>query len=413
MGKYTAFFEEKATDIFEEDDYIDELRCVMGSFRSFGEALDSFIVEHGFTGDVGSLTEKVRFISDKCSSAGVPVPRNLTRWYTEGKRIERASAVPFQLCFAFGLNECEADDFLRRICLSRGFDCHVMDEVVYYYALKNGMSYSQAEALLSGMTVVKPGRMTDEDLVYTNLIAADIESIETPGELVNYLNENAAKFSYNNATACESIRALWRDIAGDDEKEGIAANERRRLYSSFDMEEEARSAYESRNSRRIRKRSETSIWEIYLQMLGLSGNYVAGLYGARSLKSILRDNELINPLAADAFPDRDGLNKILGGEHVSYERVRKLMIFLLFYRYFAGNAIKSGSYAATEDDGRRCISVINSNLVDANYPRLYAGNPYDFLILMASASEQPLCTFREYMRELFYEKTDLDSLYCK
>ena len=104
MGNYTSFFEEKAINIFAEEDYIEELKKIIGKFRTFGEALDSFILEYGYSGETEDIYEKVKFISEKCNQADVPVPRNLKKWYTENKRIERNSTVPFQLCFAFQLN---------------------------------------------------------------------------------------------------------------------------------------------------------------------------------------------------------------------------------------------------------------------------------------------------------------------
>lgn len=51
MGNYTSFFEERATDIFREEDYIEELKKITGQFRTFDEALDSFIVEYGYQGE--------------------------------------------------------------------------------------------------------------------------------------------------------------------------------------------------------------------------------------------------------------------------------------------------------------------------------------------------------------------------
>lgn len=407
MGVYTNFFEEKLSDILKEEDFIEELKKIIGQFRTFDRALDSFIQEHGYAGEQDNVDEKVRFISDKCRQAGVPIPRNLKKWYNENKRIERNSPVPFQLCFAFGLNVDEVNDFLHRICLSRGFDCHSMEEVVYYFAFKHGLTYSEVLDIMPKVNFVKPARINGEDLIYTDLIVEEIEEIETREELVEYLNNNAGKFVYNNATAYEAIQTIWLDISGDENKDGIAKRERNQLYLPFDKEKEAQDKYELSRKRKERKRTGDSVWEIYLQILGLAGNYAADFYKDRSLKSILKDNELLHPLAEEAFPDRDGLNKVINGEHASYERVRKLLILLVFYRFYAYRAIRKSSYNVEVEDGDRCINTINDNLMSANYSGLYPGNPYDFLILMAIRSEQPLCTFRDYMRELFYSRMNL------
>ncbi len=402
MGNYTSFLEDMTYDIFEEEDYLEELKKAAELFRTFDKALDTFIANHGYGGDLSSVDEKVAFITCKLTAAGVPVPRNIKKWYSEHKRIERKTA--FQLCFAFELQIDEVNDFLRRVCLTRGFDCHSVEEVVYFFALKKGLSYTDATKVLAQVTIVKPEKITKEDIIYTEFIAEEIDDIDTAEELILYLNENVDKFGYNNATSYEIIRSIWNDISKED---GIALREKKLLYVAFDKDISDEQVEEDTDKKRKeRKRMDDSLWEIYLQILGLSGNYADGIYRARSIKSILKDNKLLHPLAEDSFPDRDGLNKILNGEHVSYERVRKLLILLVFYKFWANKALGSNHYEAGYGDADRCISSINDNLVDAGYPMLYPGNPYDFIIYVSVNADNPLMTFRDYMQEMFFNKMD-------
>ena len=164
MGEYTNFFEDMTYDIFEKEDYVEELKKAAKLFRTFDKALDSFIVNHGYDGDLLNVDEKVSFITCKLKAAGVPVSRNIKKWYTEHKKIGRKTA--FQLCFAFGLHVDEVNDFLRRICLTRGLDCHDVKEVVYFFALKNGLSYEDTKEVISKVTIVKPDRVVKDDIVY-------------------------------------------------------------------------------------------------------------------------------------------------------------------------------------------------------------------------------------------------------
>lgn len=436
MGKYTGLLEEKSFNIFDKDDYIEEMEKVVGIFRTFDKALDTFIVEHGFHGNLENIEEKVKFISDTLKeSAGIPLPRNIKKWYTEHKTIERKTA--FQICFAFQLKVEEVDDFLRRICLSRGFDCHSMEEVVYYYAFKNGLNYQDAVNILSEITKVKPGKMEKKTVVYTDYIVEEIDRIDSIEELKCFLTENADIFEYNNASAYHAIHTIWMKIS---ENNGLAIREKKKLYSAFDkdkeepgeeefdikelekkepeekefgkekLEKEAFGKEELEKDRvkvrKERKRVDDSVWEIYLQILGLSGNYVSKFYKNRSLKAIFRDNQLLHPIAEASFPDRDGLNKILNDEHVSYERVRKMLILLIFYKFWVGKALQNNHYEAGYHDADGCITYINDILIDVGYPMLYAGNPYDFIILTAINSDYPLITFREYMREMFFLKEE-------
>ena len=214
MGSYTDFFEKQAAEIFETEDYIEECRRILHQFRSFDQRLDAFIVEHGYAGKKEDVDEKVHFVADRCRQAGIPVPRNLKCFFMGEKRMKRESAVPFQLCFAFGLSLEEVNDFLRRICLSRGLDCHSVREAVYYYAFKKGLSYKKTQEILAQTDVVAPGKIDEKDLVYTDLIEEELDEIETTEELLTYLQEQGDKFAYNNVAASESIQTLWKELPG-------------------------------------------------------------------------------------------------------------------------------------------------------------------------------------------------------
>ena len=148
-------------------------------------------------GKTEDVDEKVHFVADRCRLAGIPVPRNLKCFFMGEKRMKRESAVPFQLCFAFGLSLEEVNDFLRRICLSRGLDCHSVREAVYYYAFKKGLSYKKTQEILAQTDVVSPGKIDEKDLVYTDLIEEELDEIETTEELLTYLQEQGDKFAYN------------------------------------------------------------------------------------------------------------------------------------------------------------------------------------------------------------------------
>lgn len=403
MSTYTTHLDAKTYTLLDIEDYALELKKATELFRTFDTALDTFLVEHGYTGDINSAGEKVNFISDKLKFANVPVPRNIKKWYAEHKRIEKKTA--FQICFAFQLTVEEVNDFLKRICLERGFDYHNMEEIVYFFAFKHGLNYGQAKDILERIEIEKPGKMPQEDIIYTKMIEDEIDAIETEEELIAYLDENRDKFGYNNARAYHAVQNIWEQLSGEN---GIAVRERKKLYLEFDKEiKEPIMPLEQEVEKKTRKRAETSVWEIFLGILGLAGSYTADLYETRSLKTFLKDNALLHPLAEDSFPDRDGIEKILHGRHISYERVRKILILLVFYKFWANKALHVNNYVAEYNDTESCLTDINQFLFDVGYPTLYSGNPYDFIFLMAMNTECPLLTFREYMREMFfYHKFD-------
>lgn len=394
MGKYTDFLMDKSYAISDEEDYMEELKKAAKLFRSFGQALDTFLAEQGYLGDLGDVDGKVLFFVRQFGQAGIGVPRNMKRWFTEHRRIERRTA--FLICFAFRLSVDEVDDFLRRICLLRGIDCHNMEEAVYFYAFKNDLDYGRARGILDRVPPVKARKLDTENVVYTKLLMEEIDRIGSEEELVSYLTQNAGSFGYNNAAAYTAIKAVWEQLASP---QGLAIRERRKLYAGFDREEPGVGEPRGRKERR---RPEDSIWEIYLQILGLAGSQAAPFYKNRSIKPILKENPFLHPFAEESFPDRDGLTKILNGEHVSYERVRKIMILLVFYRFWAGRALRENSYSAGYGDAKRCLASMDDFLTGAGYPALYPGNPYDFIFLFAIQAETPLLTFRDFMRELYF-----------
>ena len=403
MNTYTEFLENKAREIYPEDDidYSQALIEVVNMFRNFDEALDTFLAEHGFTGNKPDIDEKISYIRTKFAQADIQPPRNMKKWYTEHKRIQKETAI--RICFAFGLTAEESEDFMRRICLLRGFDCHNVEEVIYFYAISNRLSYSEARELIGRVPQVNVGKIDfEKEILYTSAIVEEIGRFRNPEELIEYISANIRQFGYNNATAYKYIRDMWKEISAEG---GLAAMERKRLYIEFNdtdivIEEQGK--------------SRDSLWEIYLQILGLAGNRIARLGTDRSLKPILKDNELLHAWAEDSFPSRVGLEKILNGEHVSEKLVHKTILLLVFYRFWVKSALKSHSYQAKNGDTYRCTCEINKYLMDAGYPELYPGDPFDWIILHAVENDFPLLVFRDYMRELFYVKeSDINAKYAE
>lgn len=395
MGEYTEYLKNLRDEISPEDDnYTEELLQVVKSFRDFDEALDNFLLKKGYAGDIHDTDEKVSYIKDKFKEAGISsLPRNLKKWFTEKKRIEKRK-IAFQFCFAFHLNLEESEEFFRTVCLQRGFDCHYVEEAIYYYAISNHLSYGEAEELIEQAPEDTKGKIDfNGEVLFTASIIKEINRFKSKEELLLFFRENIEQFGYNNATAYKYITDLWHKI---DMPDGLAEKEKA-LMNLSGMQQ-----IETNNKNR-------SVWNIYLQILGLDGCDEADnsplfvLDTDRTLKPFLKDNDLLHPLAEDSFPDRQGLEAILRGEHKSNELVRKTMILLVFYEFWVKRILRAGNcYAQAEPaDAERCHAEINRYLLDAGYPALYAGNPYDWIFLFAMQDTYPLETFRGFMQELY------------
>ena len=402
MDCYTDYLNTTALTLSPDDEcYEEKLLSIAAHFRSFNDALSQFISEHGYDGADDAET-KATFIKLKFSEAGIPMPRDVKNWFAGTKTIKRDTA--FQICFAFGLDVNNTNDFFRKVYLERSFDCHTISEAVYYYCIRNGLSYNAALEIIAKMPKVKKGPInTKQEILYTGSIISFINGVKNADELIAYVTDHIEQFGYNNATATKHIQELWNTISC---QSGIAFKEGQLRDKAFNQYHEGDAG--SADDYTVVSEQADSIWKVYAQMFGLD-KYQTVKYGTnRTIKPLLENNQLLPPLAEASFPDRDGIEKITNGIHVSHERIRKLMILLEFYVFWANVIIRNNdAFAiAAEHDAERCIDKINSYLLEAGYPELYPGNPYDWIFMWAVRDQRPLLAFREHMIALYAYKSD-------
>ena len=387
MSAYTEQLRARIRSIsMDDENFIEELLEIAQLFRPFSEALDEFLIERGFDGDISDIEARVAFIRDAFVQADMTPPREIREWYTAGQPIRRDTA--FQICFAFGLDGSETDEFFRRIYAhERSLDCHRLSEAVYYFCLNNDLTWQDAEDIIRRLP--EPPREAPADTaIHTGQIMSALNYVRTPDELVAYLTGSIAQFSVGNVTAYEIIHRLWGDIAGPD---GLLVREGDRLYAATD--DLATGRYH-----RLRV-GEGGVrpWDAYLAILQLDKRQVSRLDTDRSIRPIL---QRLHEGVRDSFPDRQGIDLILRGQKVSYERVRKWLILLTYYAFWARRALANGHYRASPGDAGRCLASMNQYLVQAGYPELYIGNPYDWIFFYTAESDEPLIIFREIWNSL-------------
>lgn len=404
MGHYTEEREIEQNN-FEYEDEPEKLEEVMKGFRNFDKALDNFLIEHGYVGEKENIKDKIKYIQKKFDAASVDHidPRVLENWFSIGNRpktekpfalfrVEREKL--FRFCFAFQLPVEESNDFFRRVCLQRGFDCHDMEEAVYYYAISNKFNYPEAKAIIAKLP--KENKKKDKidldcnDILYTNAIIVEISRLKNADELIQFFYCNYDRFKYNNVAAYEFIKKMWNKIS---EVQGLADKEKFNLLS-----EDWNLRKESQKPR--------SKWDVYLQILGLAktSELISGV--DRSVSAFLKDNKLLHPLAADSFPGRQELEAILIGKPKSYEVIRKTLVILSFYRFWVNKALeyKGEQCRAKRGDYEKYIETINHYLNDVGYPMLYVGNPFDWIFMYAASQKSPLDAFRDIIYNLYEVK---------
>lgn len=397
MGEYTRSLANREYNISPEDEnYKEELLEVAKSFRTFDAALDEFILQKGYDGEPADVDAKIKFIKRKFDEAGISLdlrtPRN---WFYNHKQGTNRD-IAFQFCFAFQLTLDETQAFFRQVYLQRGIDCHDVNEAIYYYCISHRMTYCEAQKLIK-MAPKKDKKGSIDlsgDVLFTGSIIKELDRFDTPDELLTFLNENSEQFGYNNATAYKNINEIWEDIVCD---KGVICCEERLLYPNKTVFNKHR-----------------SVWDIYLQIFGLldydevDNSKLFVMKGDRTLQPLFKGNSLLHPVARESFPDRQGLEGIIKGVYQSDEVVRKTIILLVFYRFWAKKCVKNNSseYLSNPKEANRCLAAINKQLVDAGYPALYEGNPYDWIFMFAAQDEYPLSAFRYFMRELYLNQEE-------
>ena len=227
MPAYTSVLQKPLETIFWEDDnFMEELLQVVRLFRPFSAAITEFISEHGYQGDTSDIDAKVAFIR---AAFAMDAPREVREWFTLQQPIKRDTV--FQICFAFGLDGGETDEFFRRIFTrERSFNCHQMPEAIYYFCLNNGLTWTDAMDIQSSVSLAGKEK-TNGDIVYTGSIIAELNNLQDKDDLIHWLNDNIDKFAVSNVTAYETIRRLWEEVSGPD---GLLIQERKSLPSIHD-----------------------------------------------------------------------------------------------------------------------------------------------------------------------------------
>ena len=388
MGQYSKELQILMDEVYVmEDDFSEKFQEIIKMFQLFPQRLTTFIKDHGYEGDFNDLQAKIQFMKLKFKENHIPIHRHIEKWFKGEKEISRETA--FKICMALNLTPQQSEHFFRKVMLERGFDYHNIKEAIYYFALKQQLSYQEVEMMIGKTPKVKNDQSIpfETTIVYTDIIKNAIDQFDSKEQLLNYLEENKQQFTYNNVSAITTIKTLWEMIAKED---GYANRE-------YMMEHG-----EKRESRQ-------SNFKLYQQLLNYDDVMIKKIKSDRSLLPLFKDNKLIHPYVAKVFPSRQTLENILRGEHVEYEGIRKMLIFLLFYRFWVTIKLNRNqdTYYKVESDEQRCFDTINRFLVDVGYPTLYIGNPYDFIFIWASYDESPLSCFQLFMGEVFLMKEEL------
>lgn len=393
-GSFTNYSDESIWSTGDENDIQKGLEYLKDSsnFRSFAEGLTGLITKYGYDGQPEDSVSKTNYIMSKLQSIGVSITRSTVKdWFNNKRRPSAASGsrtAIFQICFSLSVSFEDVKKFFSHVYFDRSFNCHTIEEAVYYYCFKKNFTYSHARQLINtiGNFPVYNNKPSD---IFTKEIRASLDSCSSDDELLSFFKENKSVFARYNITALGCINTLCNYIKGKDKdkdiikafKNGQPADTKN---CGFVIQEYLHSLKNGR-SVCITGKDITSVDFMLEQII----NTNTGISKNAGIPDIVRRN----------FPSKKTFSDILNQPaRASYDSIRKCIIFLKFYEFWITQKLNPVT------DEYRLFDIYadetNAILVSSGYEELFSGNPYDWLFLWASTHNDPLNTLRETINEV-------------
>lgn len=378
----------------DEEDYEENLDRIPDYFEknseyftSFSEHLCRIIKEKGVTGVVnqknylcGLLKETALHSGEKSISEGT-----IGNWLKGRGRPaddQEGREKVYRLCFALGFDDRKTSEFFIKAYWTRPFNFRKMSECVYWFCLKNRLSYQDAVRI---QNAVKPTPLNDADLpnISTVQIKSEVYDCQTEAELIRCLASHQDSLDQANRTAREELIKLL-----DECKQ--AANELRNKEMSISMisnylERKAELDAKRNAGKDVKKNTKddnageiTSDEQLLREIYGFNAREQHG-------------GKLTYEGYAFQFPDYVARNMLQFSQlqairdtkkAMSDDAVRKALILLGFYSFFARLRVAhSDSKSKAEKYIKEYIAEENDILNRCGFGVLYVRNPYDWMFL--------------------------------
>ena len=337
-------------------------------FRSFGDGLLAVI--SGKYPDV-NINNVIANIKDYAKSNGVPLKEiaaenTLTNWFKKDKRPKKGEASRrsmFALAFAMSFSLAETKYLFENVYLDRAFDYRKEEELIFYFCLRNGKTWTEAKALIE-----KANNLTkqyDDKTILTLEIQGELKAINDEESLLSYIATHGHNFAKNNVNA-KKVFAELLSLA-----KRVALTEVKKMHKDltkgkWNPEEEI---------------SNNFLFEIITDQKASSES---------GTKTIFKNADLPQEIT-NRFPEAGTFSKT----DMTYEEIRKTIILLHFYNYCINNW--------NETDYDEFVVEMNNILNDCCLAELYPGNPFDWLFLYSMTYEDyPLDVFRGVIAEALH-----------
>ena len=377
---YTDRLDERMWQIYgtEESDADISKEMIIGflndssSFRTFGEGI-LYVISTKYPDRNINKDNVIPFLNECCEKSGVDIseiasPNTLKNWFVKGSRPKKGEAsrrTMFALAFALSLTVADTQTLFHKVYLDRAFNFRDESEIIYYYCIRHEMTWADADRLIGYIDISEETR-TDKTQ-YTALIRNEIDRRDSEGELLEFIKEHGHNFEKNSVKATEEFARLLSQAKATAYDEAERTEHKESYKGKWQIGESVSSNF------------------LYELITGMS------ITDAKGTKTLFTNNVNLPTEIKNRFPEAATFSK----KDLTSEARRKGIILLFSYDIWCKIQWRSEKY-----DLEDYTAQLDTLLYDCNYPSLYYGNPFDWLFLYCTITENPLDTFREIIYEV-------------
>lgn len=414
---YTQYNSDSIYKFLDEDDASEAIDFIKdpSNFRTFNEGLSEIMIKKGYISDSTAPDEISQILYKKLTDIGSSLSLNTISSWIKGDHRPKVEAGYrkniYEICYALNLTFNETIWFFHHVYYDRAFNCHTIDESVYYYCLKNNIAYKDSLDIIKEIENSPDITSSYEETSnYTLFIQKTIDKIESVDELITFLTLNKANFKSWNASAYQTLDDLVKDLIPSENGKKEIEKIKRKIKATH-------SIYGI-----IPKKNNQNEWGLIMQefFYDLTDESYLDILDGKNIRSknflleqilgmkLITDKEKkrfidkasIPDIVKNNFPSRKTMSDVLSEDKItqskSYDSIRKLIILLEFYRYWCSIKIMDEEYDDFENPlSDAFIDEINYTLYLCGYEEMYAGNPYDWIFMCSAQADDPLSYFRQ------------------
>lgn len=392
MDSFTEYINNKilddVPDYFYDENYDPEIDFIKTELRKFGDGLTQLMEKCGYTGP-NTIPEKIEYLDKALKNIGVDFAKaTLKAWFENGQHPKSQSRKKmFQICFALNASLEDTKWFFNHVYYDRCFDFHQYTETVFFYCLKNGRNYSYASELLAKTEkIISGSNETGKSNCLTGYLYSNVGAITEEEDFLKFISEHKNDFGQKNTTAAKRIEHIINELsvpnndriaAGFIKKDGKVPDDILKscgilmqwLYRKYSHEE-------------------------LIDILG-SSNVASNDFILSSLMNTyegIENNSSVPDLIKINFPSKKTLSDVISskGSKGSYDAVRKILIAFEFMLFWCQAEIRDDLDCPAEMLPEVFFDDMSASLINCGYSELFPGNPYDWLFMRASRSEDPI-----------------------